>query len=53
LGMVAAGVGDDAATTVFFWQRSDLVVSAPQFERSDGLQIFRLEIQLTTVVKVS
>jgi hypothetical protein len=50
--MVPAGVSDDPAAAVFLRQGSDLVISAPQFERSDGLQVFGLEIQLTIVVRV-
>jgi hypothetical protein len=50
--MISAGVGDDAVAAVSLRQGSDLVVGAAQFERSDRLKIFRLEIKLTTVVKV-
>jgi hypothetical protein len=50
--MIAAGVSDNAVAAVFLREGGDLVVSAPQFERSDGLQVFRLEIKLATVVKV-
>jgi hypothetical protein len=41
--MIAAGVGDDAAFPFFFAERGDLVVGAAEFERADGLQIFRLQ----------
>jgi hypothetical protein len=50
--MIAAGVGDDAAATLILREGCDFVVGAPQFERSDGLQVFGLEIQLTIVVRV-
>jgi hypothetical protein len=47
--MIAAGVGDDAAAPVNFRKGSDLVVSATQFERADGLKIFRLEVEPAAV----
>ncbi len=46
LGVVAAGVGDDAAPALVIGERGDLVVGAAQFEGADGLEALRLEIEL-------
>jgi hypothetical protein len=50
--MIPAGIGDDTAATVFLREGRDLVVSAAQFKRSDGLQVFRFEVKLALVVRV-
>ena len=43
LGVVAAGVGDDAAADLFGRELEDLVGRAANFECADGLQAFGLE----------
>ena len=43
LGVVAAGIGNYAALAFVFGQGSDLVVGSAQFERADGLLVFRLQ----------
>ena len=46
LRVIAAGVGDDAATALVVGERADLVVGAAQLEGADRLQAFRLEKEL-------
>ena len=46
LRMVAAGIRDDAASSLLVGKRCDLVVGAPQLERADGLQALSLEEKL-------
>jgi len=41
--MIAAGVGDDAAGTLFIRERSDLVVGSAELEGADGLQVLEFE----------
>ena len=49
LSMIAAGIGNDAPPPFLIGQGGDLVVSTSQLERSDRLQIFRLEIEPAAV----
>ena len=46
LGVVAAGVGDDAAPALLVGERCDLVVSAANLEGADRLQALRLQPEL-------
>ena len=50
LGVVAAGVGDDAAGDFFGRELEDLVGRAADFEAADGLQAFGLEPDLLRAV---
>ena len=50
LGVIAAGVGDDAALAFVFRERSDLVVGSAEFEGADGLLVFGLEKKMARVV---
>ena len=51
--MIAAGIGNDTPAALIVAQRSDLVVRAPEFERSDRLQIFELQVKLAFVVRLA
>jgi hypothetical protein len=48
--MVAAGVSDNAAPVLLGGERRDLVVSATQLERADGLKILRFEVKVAAVL---
>ena len=52
LGVIAAGIGDDAALALVLGEGSDLVVSAAQLECADGLQVFGLEKELAAVFEL-
>ena len=49
LCVIAAGKRNDAAATFLVSQRRDFVVSPTQFEGSDGLLVFELEVELAGV----
>jgi hypothetical protein len=51
--MVAAGVSDNAAPVLLGGERRDLVVSATQLERADGLKIFRLKVKMAAVLRAA
>ena len=44
LGMIAAGIGDDAARALLGSQLGDLVVRAAQLEAADGLETFGFDV---------
>ena len=45
LGVIAAGVGDDAALSFCLREGGDLVVGSAEFEGADGLLVFGLEVE--------
>jgi hypothetical protein len=47
--MIPARISDDAASAFFICERRDFVVRAAEFECANGLQIFRLQIELPVV----
>ena len=47
--MIAAGIGNHSAAALLACQRCDLVVSAPEFESADRLQVFEFEKQPAAV----
>jgi len=49
LRMVATGVSDHAPSPLLFRQRGDLVIGPAKLERADGLKIFELQKQTTSV----
>jgi hypothetical protein len=48
--MVAAGVGDYSAIALLLGQRCDFVVGTTKFESSDGLLVFRLQVEFSLVI---
>ena len=51
LRVISTGVSNDAAPAFFWRQGRDFVVSAPQLERPDGLQVFRLQVEKPVVLR--
>jgi hypothetical protein len=50
LAVVAAGVSDDSTIALMLSERRDFVVGSPKFESSDGLLVFRLQVESSLVI---
>jgi hypothetical protein len=50
LGVIAAGVGDNAALALVIREGSDFVVGSAEFEGADGLLVFGLEEEARAAV---
>jgi hypothetical protein len=51
LRVIAARVGDDAASAFFVGKRGDFVLGPAQLESSDGLQVFKFEKKPAMIVR--
>ena len=52
LGVIAAGVGDDAALALVLGEGGDFVVGSAEFEGADRLLVFGLEVKAAGSVGV-